>query len=128
SATGNQANLTAAASADLGVNGQTITQNGKTVAGTSLQNINLNGNLNKLTYTGITGVTENINVIASPTPNQGQLSVPGVALWSFTNVPVINNVIGQAADNDTVTFTGTNNNDVFQIHLEAAGTPAAPVL
>jgi hypothetical protein len=127
SATGNQANLTAAAGAALTASGQVITQSGKKVAGTSLQNINLNGAGNDLTYNGIAGVTENINVIASPTANQGQLSIPNVALWSFTNVPIVF-VNGQTADSDTLTFTGTNNDDVFQIHLEAAGTDAAPVL
>jgi hypothetical protein len=130
SATGNQANLTAAASSALTISGQTIKQGGKTVAGTSLQNINLNGAGNNLTYNAVAGVTETINVIASPTAGLGQLSVPNVALWSFTAVPVVyvNDVIGNAADNDTLTFTGTNNSDVYQIHLEAAGTNLAPVL
>jgi hypothetical protein len=50
-----------------------------------------------------------------------------VALWTFTAVPVVY-VNGNAATNDTLTFTGTNNNDVFQINLNAAGTDAAPVL
>jgi hypothetical protein len=131
SATGNQANLTAAASTTpLSVSGQTIVQSGKTVAGTSLQNINLNGVGDDLIYTSVVGVTEAINIIASPIAGQGQIGSPGVALWSFTNVPIINNVIGQTADNDTLTFTGTNNNDVFQIHLEVGATPndATPVL
>jgi hypothetical protein len=131
SATGNQANLTAAASTTpLNVSGQTIVQSGNTVAGTSLQNINLNGAGDDLIYTSVVGVTEAINIIASPTAGQGQISSPGVALWSFTNVPIINNVIGQTADNDTLTFTGTNNDDVFQIHLEVGATPndATPVL
>jgi hypothetical protein len=131
SATGNQANLTAAASATpLNVSGQTIVQSGKTVAGTSLQNINLNGAGDDLIYTSVVGVTEAINIIASPTAGQGQISSPGVALWTFTNVPIINNVIGQTADNDTLTFTGTNNNDIFQIHLEVGATPndLTPVL
>src|SRR5262249_49364792 len=122
-----QATLTAAASSAVSVSGQTITQGGKTVVGTSLQNINLNGGGNDLTYNGVAGVTEAINVIASPTAGQGQLSIPNVALWSFTAVPFVY-VNGNAADNDTLTFTGTNNSDVFQIHTEAAGTDAAPVL
>ena len=127
SATGNQANLTAAASSALNVSGQTITQGGKSVVGTSLQKINLNGAGNDLTYNGVPGVTEAINVIASPTAGRGRWSIPNVALWSFTAVPVVY-VNGNAADNDTLTFTGTNNSDVFQIHLDAAGTDAAPVL
>jgi hypothetical protein len=127
SATGNQANLTAAASSPLSVSGQTIKQGGKMVVGTSLQNINLNGAGNDLTYNYVPGVTEAINVIASPTAGQGQVSIPNVALWSFTAVPFVY-VNGNAATNDTLTFTGTNNNDVFQINLNAQGTDAAPVL
>lgn len=127
SATGNQANLTAATSSALSISGQTIKQGDKTVAGTSLQNINLNGAGNDLTYNGVAGVTEAINFIASPIAGQGQVSIPNVALWSFIAVPVVY-ANGNAADNDTLTFTGTNNSDVYQIHLEAAGTDAAPVL
>jgi hypothetical protein len=127
SATGDQANLTAAAAADINVSGQVITQSGMTVAGSGLENINLNGAGNRIIYNGILGVTENINVIASPTANQGQLSVPGVTLVTFTNVPafVVN---GNTADSDTLAFWGTNNNDIFQIKLSAAGTAADPVL
>src|SRR5262249_3076105 len=119
--------LTAAASSALSVSGQTITQGGKKVAGTSLQNINLNGAGNDLNYNAVSGVTEAINIIASPAAGQGQVSIPNVALWTFTAVPVVY-VNGNAADNDTLTFTGTNNSDVFQINLNAAGTDAAPVL
>jgi hypothetical protein len=98
-----------------------------TVAGTGLENINLNGAGNRLIYNGVAGVTENINVIASPTANKGQVSVPGVTLVTFTNVPafVVN---GNPADSDTLTFTGTNNSDTFNIKLAAAGTAADPVL
>ncbi len=127
SATGNQANLTAATSSALIVSGQTIMQGLNTVVGTSLQKINLNGADNDLIYNGVAGVTEAINVIASPAAGQGQVSIPNVALWSFTNVPVIY-ANGNAADNDTLTFTGTSNSDVFQINLNAVGTDADPVL
>jgi hypothetical protein len=127
SATGNQATLTAAASSALSASGQTIVQSGKTVAGSSLQNINLNAANNDLTYNGVVGVTEAINIISSPTAGQGQLSIPNVALWSFTAVKALY-ANGNVADNDTLTFTGTNNSDIFQAHLDAAGTDAAPVL
>jgi hypothetical protein len=127
SATGNQANLTAAASGALTVSGQTITQGANTVAGTSLQNIHLNGAGNDLTYNGVVGVTEAVNVIASPTAGVGQLSIPNLALWSFAAVPIVY-ANGNVTDNDTLTFSGTNNSDVYQIHLEATGTDAAPVL
>jgi hypothetical protein len=127
SATGSQANLTATAGTPIFLSGQVITQGAFTVAGSGLQNENLNGAGNDTTYNSVVGVTENINVIASPTANQGQVSVPGVALWSFSNVPIVY-VNGTAADNDIVTLTGTNNNDVFQVNLAAAGTDLNPVL
>lgn len=57
----------------------------------------------------------------------GQLSIPNLALWSFTAVPVVY-VDGNAATNDTLTFTGTNNPDVFQINLNATGTDTGLVL
>lgn len=127
SATGNQANLTAAASAALSISGQTIKQGTKTVAGTSLQNINLNGANDDLTINYVPGVTEAFNVISSPTAGQGQVSIPNVALWSFTAVPFVY-VNGNTATNDTLTFTGTLNSDVFNANLNAAGTDADPVL
>jgi hypothetical protein len=127
SATGSQANLKATAGTPITLSGQTITQGAFTVAGSGLQNENLDGAGNDTTYNSVVGVTENINVIASPTANQGQVSVPGVAQWTFTSVPIIY-VNGTLADNDTVTFTGTNNNDVYQANLAAAGTDGDPVL
>jgi hypothetical protein len=127
SATGSQANLKATAGTPITLSGQVIKQGAFTVAGSGLQNENLNGAGDDTTYNSVVGVTENINVIASPTANQGQVSVPGVAQWTFSNIPIIY-VNGTAADSDTVTFTGTNNNDVFQINLAAAGTDADPVL
>jgi hypothetical protein len=127
SATGSQANLTATAGTPIALSGQVLTQGAVTVAGSALQNENLSGAGNDVTYNSVVGVTENINVIASPTARQGQVSVPGVALWSFNSVPVVY-VNGTLADNDTVTFTGTNNSEVYQINLAAAGTDADPVL
>jgi hypothetical protein len=126
-AAGDQANLTAAAGADVIASGQVISQSGKTVVGSGLANFNLNGAGNRLIYNGVAGVTENINVMASPTANQGQVSVPGVTLVTFVNVPALV-VNGNPADNDTVTFTGTLGTDTFQINLAAAGTAADPVL
>jgi len=72
---GSQANLTAAAVADVSVSGQMISQSGKTVAGSNLANINLNGAGNNLIYNGLPGVTESINFLGSVTPNAGRLSV-----------------------------------------------------
>jgi hypothetical protein len=126
-AAGDQANLTAGPAADVSVSGQVVSQSGNTVAGSGLANINLNGSGNRLIYNGVPGVTENINVMASTTANQGQVSVPGVVLVTFVNVPLIA-VNGQLADNDTVTFTGTNNQENYQINLAAAGTATDPVL
>jgi hypothetical protein len=127
SAAGDQATLTAAASALINVSGQTVSQSGKTVAGGGLESIKLNGAGNHLTYTGVAGVTEAITIAASPTANQGQISVPNVVLLTFTNVPGFD-AVGNPADNDTLTFAGTSNDDSFQVNLAAAGTTADPVL
>jgi hypothetical protein len=124
---GSQANLTAAAATALTVSAQTVTQGGNTVAGSGLANENLNAAGNDLTYNSAAGATENINIIGSTAAGQGQVSVPGVALWSFSNVPVVY-ANGIAAQKDTLTFTGTNSSDTFQINLAAAGTDADPVL
>jgi hypothetical protein len=116
-----------ATGAVVNVSGQVVAQSGKTVAGSGLGTINLNGAGNPLIYNSVPGVTENINVQAGPAANQGEISVPGVVLVAFVNVPHIA-VNGVAADNDTVTFTGTNNTDTYNINLAAAGTTADPVL
>ncbi len=126
-AAGDVANLTAATGAVVNVSGQVVAQNGKTVADSGLGTINLNGAGNQLVYNSVPGVTENINVQAGPAANQGEISVPGVVLVAFVNVPHIA-VNGVATDNDTVTFTGTNNTDTYNINLSAAGTTADPVL
>jgi hypothetical protein len=128
SATGSQANLTAAANTPFTVSGQTISQGAVTVAGSGLTNENLNAAGNDLTYNAVVSATENINVISSPTAKQGQLSSPGVALWSFTYVPAVFVNNASTADNDTVTFTGTNNSNTWQINLAAGGTDTDPVL
>src|SRR5262249_38145650 len=57
----------------------------------------------------------------------GQVVVPGVVQLSFTGIPSID-VNANPGENDTLMFTGTNNADVFQINLAAAGTDADPVL
>ena len=125
--TGSQANLTATAGTPITLSGQTLTQGAITVAGSGLANENLNDAGNDLTYNGVAGVTENINVIASPTANAGRVSVPGVVLVTFTNVPRLD-FNGNPGENDTLSFTGTDNDDVFQIHLDAAGTDGDPIL
>jgi hypothetical protein len=127
SAAGDQATLTASAAALITVSGQTLTQGGKTVAGSGLESIDLNGAGNHLTYNGVADVTEAITIAASPTANRGQVSVPNVVLLTFTNVPHLD-VNGNPADNDTLVFAGTNNNDTFQVNLAALGTVADPVL
>src|SRR5262249_54493456 len=125
---GSVANLTAtAATVPLAVSGQVVAQGGVTVAGSGLANINLNGSGNHLTYNGVPGVTENITISASPTANQGQISVPGEVLVTFVNVPALD-ANGNPADSDTLTFAGTNNDDTFQVNLAALGTAADPVL
>jgi hypothetical protein len=77
-----------------------------------------------ITYNGLSGVSENITVSSSGVVGGGQISVPGVTLVDFTGVELVK-VNGNApgpTETDTVTFAGTNAADIFQIHLEAAGT------
>lgn len=115
------------------VSGQSVSLGGHSVKSTGMQNILLNGNggADLVTYNGVVGVSENINVIGSTTANAGQISIPGVLLLTFTAIPNIQ-ANGDATlgsgDTDTLTFTGTNNSDVYQINLAAAGTPSDPIL
>ena len=76
------------------------------------------------------GTAEAINFISSGVAGQGQISVPGVSLVTFSgveNVQAIGNT-GGAGDEDTLAFTGTNGIDVLSINLAAAGTAADPIL
>jgi hypothetical protein len=133
SATGDRTVLRATAGDDaIGISGQVVTIGDKTVASSGVENIALDaaGGTDVVTYTGVAGAAEAINFISSGVAGQGQISVPGVSLVTFTdleNVQAVGNT-GGAGDEDTVAFTGTNAIDLLQINLAAAGTAADPVL
>jgi hypothetical protein len=78
----------------------------------------------------VEGITENINVISSGIAGGGQVSVPTVALVNFSGVERIdvNGNTPTPTETDTLTFSGTNAKDVFEIHLAADGTDLDPIL
>lgn len=126
-------NLIATGVADaINVSGQSVTLGGKTVVGNGIEDIRLDALAGDdlLTYNGVTGVTENINVNSSGVVGGGQVSVPGVTLVNFSGVERID-VNGNSptpTETDTLTFAGTNAVDIFQINLAADGTDADPIL
>jgi len=130
SAAGDRVDLVGTTGVDaITISGQTVSLGGKSVVGNGIEDLRLDalGGTDTLTYNGVGGVTENISVVGSTTGGSGKISVPGVVNLSFTKAEHIV-VNGNVGDSDTLTFVGTNNPDKFQIHLEAAGSAAAPVL
>ena len=113
------------------VSGQSVSLGGVQVNSTGMQNILLDagGGTNLLTYNGVLNVSEQINVAASTLANAGQIIIPGELNLSFRDVQqlAVNGNTG-GSDTDTFTFTGTNNADLFQVNLNAAGTASDPVL
>ncbi|MDB5329775.1 MAG: exo-alpha-sialidase [Phycisphaerales bacterium] len=129
-AAGNTASLVGTAADDsFTISGQSVGLGGVIVNSSGMTNIALDalGGTNTLTYNGVAGTVENINVIGSSAPAAGKISVPGVSLVTFVNAQQIA-VNANPADSDTVTFTGTNGSDVYNINLNAVGTAADPVL
>ena len=128
SASGDVANIVGSAGADaITMSGQTLSQGGRTVDATGAEDLRLNalGGANSITYNGVVGVSEAVNIEASQTAGQGRLVVPGLAALSFANVQtfVVNGNNGSSTDTDTLTFTGTNAVDTVLID-----TRALPVL
>src|SRR5207245_2003525 len=78
----------------------------------------------------VDGTSETINLIGSTVAGSGKLSIPEVGLYTFQGLETVNvnGNNGALGDTDTFTFTGTNSPDRFEIHLDAAGTAADPVL
>ena len=118
---------------DIIISGQVVSLGGETINSSGIEDIRLDalGGNDRITYNGVSGVTENITVSSSGTAGGGQMSVPGVTLVNFSSVEriVVNgNVHGDPDRDDTLTFAGTNAVDTFKINLAAAGTPADPVL
>jgi hypothetical protein len=130
SSAGDVANLVGTANPDdFVVSGTSITHGGKTVncGGVETENLDAGGGTDALHYDGVAGVTEPINVAASPTIGSGRIFVTGLMNLVFASADHVD-VDGNAADTDTLNFIGTNNIDVFDIHAEALGTAASPVL
>jgi hypothetical protein len=114
------------------VDGPAISLGGKTIKTTGIENISLDalGGTDRITYNGVSGVTENIAVSGSSTAGSGQISVPGVTLINFSSVDgiVVNGNPPTATETDTLTFAGTDAVDRFEIDLAAIGTATDPVL
>jgi hypothetical protein len=134
SAAGDIGSVVGSAGADsIVMSGQTLSQAGKTVDATGVEDLRLNalGGANDLTYNGVVGVSEAVNIEASQTAAQGRLLVPGLAALSFANVQTlaVNGNNATSTDTDTLTFTGTNAVDTVVIDTRAVpGTAAMPVL
>jgi Ca2+-binding RTX toxin-like protein len=123
---------TSAGDDDVIINSNTVTAGAVIVNTNGVEEVAIDfraGN-DHLTYNGIDGTSENINLIGSTVAGTGQLSIPGVALYSFQGLETVNvnGNNGALGDIDTFTVTGTNSPDRFEIHLDAAGTAADPVL
>jgi hypothetical protein len=118
---------------DLVLSGQTVMLGGVTVAGSGVEQIHLDGGSGDgdvITYNGVAGVSEDIELHAAVASDAGRLLVPGVASYFYTGVMLfeINGNDGLAGDTDTVTVKGTNGDDRFEIQMDAVGTAADPVL
>jgi hypothetical protein len=133
SAKGDKLNLNSSAGDDdVTFSGNTVSAGGVTVNTNGVEEVvfDFRGGNDHLTYNGVNGTSENINLIASTAAGSGQLSVPGVALYTFQGLETVNvnGNNGALGDTDTFAVTGTNTPDRFEIHLDAAGTAADPVL
>ncbi|MCL5281877.1 MAG: LEPR-XLL domain-containing protein [Planctomycetes bacterium] len=133
SAQGDRAKLRGTAGDDsFAVTGQTIVLGGVSIVGDGLEAIQLDGNggADDLTYTGMDGVDDYVAIRISGTPNAGVLDVAGVALYSYVGIgrfEVYGND-GMLGDTDTLTVIGTNNDDIFDVNMDAAGDASEPVL
>jgi len=117
---------------DIAISGQVASLGGVTVNMSGIEDISVDmlAGDDLLTYSGVSGVTEDITVSSSGVVGSGQVSVPGVTLVNFNGVERID-VIGNAptpTETDSLTFAGTNAEDIFQINLAADGTDADPIL
>src|SRR6185369_13154401 len=133
SAKGDKLNLnTSAGNDDIIISGNNVTAGGVTVNTNGVEEtaIDFRGGVDHVTYNGVDGTSENINLIGSVLAGSGQLSIPGVALYTFQGLESanVNGNNGALGDTDTFTVTGTNSPDRFEIKLDAAGTIADPVL
>ena len=89
--------------------------------------IDLAGGTDVLVYQGAPGVDEQVEVHATTNAHAGTLSVLGMLDLVFQNTEIID-LLANPGDLDTAAFVGTDQDDRFEIHLEAAGTNTDPVL
>jgi hypothetical protein len=131
SAAGDRADFIATGGDDsLALSGQNFTAGSVNVNGTGLENINLGllGGADTLTYNGVLGVTDDVQVIASTTAGNGQIKIAGLAQYTFTGGEFIL-ANGNVDEPDTLTFIGTNNPDTFRIDTNVpVGSVGSPVL
>ncbi|HEV8292104.1 MAG TPA: calcium-binding protein, partial [Tepidisphaeraceae bacterium] len=130
---GDKLNLnTSAGDDDVIISGNTVSAGGVTVNTNGVEEvaIDFRGGNDHVTYNGVNGTSENINLISSTLAGSGQLSIPGIGLYTFQGLETanVNGNNGALGDTDTFAVTGTNTPDRFEIHLDAAGTAADPVL
>ena len=100
----------------------------------SIEEANFNGlsGTDVLVYQGVEGVNEEVNVHASNIANKALLivaeDVEGETLdLVFENTEILD-LIANSGDDDTATFHGTADRDLFRINLAADGTNADAVL
>jgi hypothetical protein len=89
------------------------------------------GSGNHLVYDGRAGVSETIDVRPVGTSGGGRISDPGVAIVTFSGPQVldVNGNDGSAGDTDSLTVSGTPNDDVVTVNLATPGqTDADPPL
>jgi hypothetical protein len=88
------------------------------------------GGADQITYQGVAGVSEAVNLIGSGVAGSSKLVVAGVATYTLIHAELFDAHAndGTAGDIDTLRFTGTNQSDVINIDLNAAGTLADPIL
>lgn len=133
SATGDRAFLAGTGAADaFGLSGQNVTAGARLVSSSGMENINLamGGGSDTLTYDGLFGVQDAVNVTGSTTAGNGQIGVAGIANYIFSSAEIIF-ANGQNDDGDTLKITGTNNPDTFNIDTRVGpggGSAANPVL
>ena len=100
----------------------------------SIEDADFNGlaGTDVLVYQGVEGVKQDVSVHASPTAHKGLMviaeDVESDALdLMFENTEILD-LLANPGDDDTATFHGTANRDLFRLNLAADGTNGDPVL
>ena len=112
------------------LNGNLVTMGGSPITATRMEVFKVDGlgGADVITYDGVNGVSEQINLVGSATPAAGRIDVPGVASFNFAGVETfdVNGNDGTLGDTDTLAVSGTNGVDRFVIKTDAAGTVPTP--